>query len=88
VPAALHRSGPDPPPPIRPAAAETLRLYALDRTAFETWCVATGRTALPATATTVVAFLTEAAPRLSAGGLARISQLAADNLANGWFSVG
>jgi site-specific recombinase XerC len=64
--------GPDPPPPpVRPAAAETLRLYALDWTSFETWCAAAGLTPLPATAATVVAFLTEAAPALSAGTLAR-----------------
>jgi hypothetical protein len=67
--AADHPGGPDTPPPVRPAAAETLRLYARDWTSFATWCAAAGLTALPATAATVVAFLTEAAPGLSAGGV-------------------
>jgi site-specific recombinase XerC len=78
APLAAHRSGPDPPAPPsrarspgRPASAETLRLYARDWSAFETWCAATGRTALPADPAAVAAFLTEAAPRLSAGALAR-----------------
>jgi site-specific recombinase XerC len=72
VPATLGAS--DPPSPharVRSAGAETLRLYARDWTTFETWCAAAGRTALPATAATVAAFLAEAAPRLSAGALAR-----------------
>jgi integrase len=69
--AAAHPSGPDPPSPRRPGNPETRRLYALDWTAFELWCAAAGRISLPATAATVVAFLTEAAPGLSAGALAR-----------------
>jgi site-specific recombinase XerC len=64
-------SQPDMPASVRAASAATLRLYARDWTAFETWCAATGQTALPATAATVAAFLAEAAPRLSAGALAR-----------------
>jgi hypothetical protein len=68
--AAQHRR-PDPPASVRSASAATLRLYARDWTAFETWCAATGRTALPADPATVAAFLSEAAPRLSAGALAR-----------------
>jgi site-specific recombinase XerC len=58
-------------PPVRPSNPETLRLYALDWAAFETWCAAAGRISLPAEPATVVAFLTEAAPNLSAGALAR-----------------
>jgi hypothetical protein len=54
-----------------PAAAETLRLYVRDWTAFETWCAAMRRTPLPADPAAVAAFLTEAAPSLSAGTLAR-----------------
>jgi hypothetical protein len=68
---AAPHSQPDPPASVRSAGAETLRLYARDWTSFESWCAATGRTALPATAATVAAFLSEAAPRLSAGALAR-----------------
>jgi site-specific recombinase XerC len=64
-------SRPDPPASVRSASAETLRLYARDWASFETWCAATGQTALPATAATVAAFLAEAASRLSAGALAR-----------------
>jgi hypothetical protein len=62
---------PDPPSAIRPASAETLRLYARDWTAFETWCAAMRRAPLPADPAAVAAFLTAAAPRLSAGALAR-----------------
>ena len=68
---AAHHSGPDPPSAIRPASAETLRLYARDWTSFETWCAAMRRTPLPAEPAAVAAFLTEAAPSLSAGALAR-----------------
>jgi integrase len=68
MPTTADGSEPDPP---RPASAETLRLYARDWMAFETWCAAVGRTALPADPAAVAAFLTEAAPRLSAGALAR-----------------
>jgi hypothetical protein len=57
--AGVHRLGPDLPPSV-PPSAETLRLYALDWMAFETWCAAAGRTPFPATAATVAAFLTEA----------------------------
>jgi site-specific recombinase XerC len=78
APSAPHGSGPDPPAPPararlprRAAAPETLRLYARDWAAFEAWCATSGRTVLPATAATVVAFLSEAAPGLSAGALAR-----------------
>jgi site-specific recombinase XerC len=53
------------------ASPETLRLYATDWIAFETWCAAAGRVALPADATTVAAFLTDGATTLSAGALGR-----------------
>jgi integrase len=53
------------------ASPETLRLYAVDWTSFETWCAAAGRIALPADATTVAAFLTDGATTVSAGALAR-----------------
>jgi site-specific recombinase XerC len=89
--AADHRSGPDPPPPsrarspVRPAGAETRRLYARDWISFETWCAAMQRTPLPASAATVAAFLTEAAPSLSAGALARrASAIAARHRARGF----
>jgi site-specific recombinase XerC len=83
--AAGHPSGTDPPSPRRPGNPETLRLYALDWISFETWCAAIGRTALPATAATVAAFLTEAAPGLSAGALARrASAIAARHRARGF----
>jgi site-specific recombinase XerC len=83
--AAAHPSGPDPPSPRRPGNPETRRLYALDWTAFELWCAAAGRISLPATAATVVAFLTEAAPGLSAGALARrASAIAARHRARGF----
>lgn len=71
VPPAAHHGGPDPPSATRPASAETLRLYARDWTAFETWCAAMRWTPLPADPAAVAAFLTEASPRLSAGALAR-----------------
>jgi site-specific recombinase XerC len=72
VAAAAHPSGPERlAQPRRPGNPETLRLYALDWTSFETWCAAAGLAPLPATAATVAAFLTEAAPDLSAGTLAR-----------------
>jgi integrase len=80
---ATQSSRPDPPAPParapgRAASAETRRLYARDWTAFESWCAAAGQPALPATAATVAAFLAEAAPRLSAGALARrVSAIAA-----------
>lgn len=66
-----RRAGIDPLRPGRHAAPETLRLYAADWTAFETWCAAAGRTALPADAATVTAFLTDGATILGAGALAR-----------------
>jgi len=80
-----HHGGPDPPPAIRPASAETLRLYARDWTAFETWCAAVRRAPLPADPAAVAAFLAEAAPRLSAGALARrASAIAAQHRARGF----
>ena len=71
MPPATHHGAPEPPSAIRPVSAETLRLYARDWTAFETWCAAMRRTPLPADPATVTAFLAEAVPRLSAGALAR-----------------
>ena len=87
-----QHSQPDPPgapararSPVRAASAETLRLYARDWSTFETWCAATGRTALPADPEAVAAFLTEAAPRLSAGALARrVSAIAARHRQRGF----
>jgi site-specific recombinase XerC len=87
-----QHSQPDPPAPpararspVRAASAETLRLYARDWSTFETWCAATGRTALPADPAAVAAFLTEAAPRLSAGALARrVSAIAARHRQRGF----
>jgi site-specific recombinase XerC len=87
---AAQRSQPDPPAPpacarspVRSACAETLRLYARDWSTFETWCAAT--TALPADPAAVAAFLTEAAPRLSAGALARrVSAIAARHRQRGF----
>ena len=51
-------------------AVETVRLYRADWRAFEIWCAAEDRTALPATPDTVARFLA-AVPGLSAGTLAR-----------------
>ncbi len=85
VPPAAHHRGPEPPSAIRRASAETLRLYARDWTAFETWCAAMRQTALPADPVAVAAFLTEAAPRLSFGALARrASAIAAQHRARGF----
>jgi site-specific recombinase XerC len=55
----------------RNASPETLRLYAADWTAFETWCAGTARNPLPADPDTVAAFLAEAAQSLSSGSLGR-----------------
>jgi site-specific recombinase XerC len=87
-----QHSQPDPPAPpararspVRAASAETLRLYARDWSTFETWCAATGQTALPADPAAVAAFLIEAAPRLSAGALARrVSAIAARHRQRGF----
>jgi integrase len=57
--------------PTARASPATLRLYAADWTAFETWCAGAGRAALPADAATVAAFLADAVPTLSPGALAR-----------------
>ena len=61
--------------PARPArdraSPATLRLYAADWAAFETWCAGAGQTALPADAAAVAAFLAARATTLSAGALAR-----------------
>jgi hypothetical protein len=85
APAGIHRLEPDPPPVIPPASPETLRLYARDWTAFESWCAAAGQTPLPADPATVATFLAEAAPSLSAGGLARrVSAIAARHRAHGF----
>jgi hypothetical protein len=54
-----------------PQTAEMRRLYQADWVVFETWCDAAGRTALPADAATLAAFLTEAATTLSASALTR-----------------
>jgi site-specific recombinase XerC len=65
-----RRNEPDS-PSVRPGNPETLRLYARDWMAFETWCATTGQTPLPASAATIVAFLSAGTPSLSAGTLAR-----------------
>ncbi len=54
-----------------PQAPETLRLYARDWAAFETWCAALNWTALPASPATAVAYLVLLARRLTPGALAR-----------------
>jgi hypothetical protein len=55
------------------------RLYQADWVLFEAWCDAAGRTALPAEAVTLAAFLTEAAATLGTGALTRrLSAVAAD----------
>ena len=84
---AAHHSGPNPPSAMRPASAETLRLYARDWTSFETWCAAMRRTPLPADPAAVAAFLTEAAPSLSAGALARRASAIADRHRQRGFAV-
>ena len=58
-------------PGRRPLAPETLRLYQTDWHAFAAWCAAAGLLSLPASPTTVVGFLTEAAATHGAGALAR-----------------
>jgi site-specific recombinase XerC len=71
--------------PVRSVSAETQRLYLRDWSTFETWCAATGRTALPADPVAIASFLTEAAPRLSAGALARrVSAIAARHRQRGF----
>jgi hypothetical protein len=54
-----------------PQDADMRRLYQADWVAFETWCTTAGRTALPADAATLAAFLTEAAATQSGSALTR-----------------
>jgi site-specific recombinase XerC len=58
-------------PRRRTHTPETRRLYQADWSAFESWCIAAGLTALPAKPATVVAFLTAGVVPLGAGTLAR-----------------
>jgi site-specific recombinase XerC len=58
-------------PPGKASAGETRRLYQVDWGLFETWCAAHQQVALPAAASTVAAFLREAATTRGAGTLAR-----------------
>ncbi len=55
----------------KPAAPETVRLYASDWMIFVTWCRAAGVESLPATPAAVASFLQSSHPALSAGALAR-----------------
>jgi len=57
--------------PRRPAAAETVRLYASDWSAFVAWCRADGHQQLPANPHRVALYLEELAATLSYGALAR-----------------
>jgi site-specific recombinase XerC len=87
VPALAHadRRHEGDPEPIRPGSPETLRLYARDWMAFETWCAATGQTPLPASAATIAAFLAAATPSLSAGTMGRrVSAIAARHRQHGF----
>ena len=63
----------------RAPAAETVRLYAADRAAFESWCRAHQKAALPASPDTLTAYLAHAAERLSAGALGRRVAAVADH---------
>lgn len=63
---------PAPPRPVRrPAADETLRLYAGDWAGFVRWCRQQGHVPLPARPETVAAYLGAEAARLSHGALRR-----------------
>ena len=71
-----------------PASPETLRLYAVDWTAFETWCATAGQAALPADAATIAAFLSAGTASLSAGALARrVSAISLKHRQQGFCSV-
>jgi len=59
------------PPPRRPIAAETVRLYASDWSAFVAWCRSGGHKRLPADPRHVARYLEELAMTLSYGALAR-----------------
>ena len=60
-----------------PQDADLRRLYQADWVAFETWCSTAGRTALPADAATLAAFLTETAATQSASALTRCASAVA-----------
>jgi hypothetical protein len=69
----------------RVASPETRRLYAADWGTFEDWCRKAGMAWLPADATTVADFLTEAAATISAGALGRrAAAIAARHRAGGY----
>jgi site-specific recombinase XerD len=55
----------------RPPAAETVRLYASDWTAFVRWCPAAARAPLPADPDTITAYLASLAETMSYGTLMR-----------------
>ena len=67
-----------PAPDHGPHATETRRLYAADWAAFAAWCRTAGVAALPASPTTVAAYLGSLSATLRPGALARRATAIAD----------